>query len=75
MIAVVAVYVDESVNAEEFKQIAAVAERLWSSRAVNSTSLATPRLVEHVCRLNTRGFRANPIDPSWCATADNAPKA
>lgn len=54
---------------------AAVAERLWSSRAVNSTSLATPRLVEHVCRLNTRGFRANPIDPSWCATADNAPKA
>ncbi|XP_068240114.1 beta-hexosaminidase subunit alpha-like [Palaemon carinicauda] len=44
-----------------------VAEKLWSSAAqTNSTEKAVPRLEEHRCRLLDRGFRVEPLWPSFC---------
>lgn len=44
-----------------------VAEKLWSSSShTNSTDEAAPRLEEHRCRLLDRGFRVEPLWPSFC---------
>jgi hypothetical protein len=46
---------------------AAAAERLWSPYELTPThDAAAPRLVEHLCRLETLGIRAGPIQPSFC---------
>ncbi|XP_050711017.1 beta-hexosaminidase subunit alpha-like [Eriocheir sinensis] len=46
-----------------------VAEKLWSSKDhTNDTSSASPRLEEHRCRLLDRGYDAEPIWPSFCAS-------
>lgn len=54
---------------------AAMAERLWSPRSMNS-SVATQgtqsRLRDHICRLNARGFAANTISPGLCPMFDFA---
>lgn len=62
----------ERVNDFNFEQIvwprtAAAAERLWSPRTVADKTLAQPRLMEHICRLNSRGVAAGPIVPSSCS--------
>jgi len=57
-------------DARTFTNLAAVAERLWSPRSSSSDGDTSARLVEHICRMNTRGFGANPIEPSFCETAD-----
>lgn len=45
----------------------AVAERLWSPRAINSTKLAQKRLTNFRCNiLVRRGVRATPIEPDYC---------
>jgi len=44
----------------------ATAERLWSPKNINEPSLAAPRLIQHICRLNRRGILAEPISPSVC---------
>ena len=35
---------------------------------VTDLDSATSRLIEHVCRLNMRGFDAEPIFPGFCLT-------
>jgi hypothetical protein len=45
----------------------AAAERLWSLSALTPAhAAAAPRLVEHLCRLETLGVRAGPIQPGFC---------
>ena len=68
----------EGINAHNFDartwtNLAAVGERLWSPRALSHPVIeasAATRLVEHVCRMNSRGIDANPISPSFCPQAD-----
>lgn len=60
-------------DARTWTNAAAVAERLWSPLPL-SVHDAQPRLIEQVCRLNSRGYGANPIDPSFCPTGDFLPK-
>lgn len=44
-----------------------VAEKLWSSaNETSSSEAASPRLEEHRCRLLDRGFRVEPLWPSFC---------
>jgi N-acetyl-beta-hexosaminidase len=48
---------------------AAVAERLWSPRGMNSsldTQGLSGRLADHVCRMNGRGIGANSFTPGYC---------
>lgn len=61
---------EHNFDARTFTNLAAVAERLWSPRASTSGGGTSARLVEHICRMNTLGFGANPIEPSFCETAD-----
>lgn len=45
----------------------AAAEKLWSSRSVNSLKQAAKRLEEHACRMNKRGIPAQPPNgPGFC---------
>lgn len=45
----------------------AAAERLWSPyETTMSATNATSRMVEQLCRLQMLGFRAGPIQPSFC---------
>jgi hexosaminidase len=55
----------ETVDVSDFEQtvwprMAAIAERLWSPRAVANTTTARPRLEQFRCLLNRRGVRASP---------------
>ncbi len=55
----------EWVDASDFQNTiwptaAAIAERLWSPREVNSTELAEPRMYYFRCLLNQRGIAAAP---------------
>eukprot|EP01052_Picozoa_sp_SAG31_P006777 SAG31_NODE_315_length_17848_cov_18.145811_7_plen_112_part_00 len=45
-----------------FPRLAAVAERLWSPRAVNDTTSALSRIKQFRCRLNSRGVAASPVE-------------
>eukprot|EP01133_Synstelium_polycarpum_P015530 gene15530-18448_t len=44
----------------------AIAERLWSNRAVNSTSEALPRIQQFSCHIERRGVLSGPLFPSYC---------
>jgi len=44
----------------------ATAERLWSPKEINVPYQAAPRLMQHICRLNSRGIYAEPISPGTC---------
>ena len=58
-------YVDSSnVENSMWPRAAAIAERLWSSRYVNSTKSAEPRLAYFRCLLNERGIAAEPYNYS-----------
>jgi len=48
----------------------AVAERLWSSASINSTSLAQPRLSSFRCKLAWRKMDAGPTEPAFCGATD-----
>ena len=41
-------------------RMAAIAERLWSPKSINSSASATMRYAYHRCRLNSRGVAAAP---------------
>lgn len=56
-------YVDSvSMTSQTWPRASTVAERLWSDRSVNDTTLAVLRLEEHRCRLLRRGFNVDPIN-------------
>ena len=40
---------------------------------MNDTKTASPRLIDHICRMNARGINANPIEPSFCPQGDFYP--
>ena len=44
----------------------AIAERLWSAKDVTDPLAATPRLNEWSCRMERRGVKCGPIEPSYC---------
>ena len=61
----------ETVDTSDFEQtvwprMAAIAERLWSPRAIDNATAALPRLEQFRCLLNRRGIRSAPV------TNDNA---
>jgi len=45
----------------------AVAERLWSHKSANNQTEADPRLTKFRCSMISRGIRAEPVDPGFCA--------
>lgn len=49
-----------------FPRASAVAERLWSQSNVNNITEFTNRLNIQVCRLQQRGYKVPPIEPSYC---------
>mmetsp|Transcript_65468 Transcript_65468/g.128503 ORF Transcript_65468/g.128503 Transcript_65468/m.128503 type:complete len:333 (+) Transcript_65468:1-999(+) len=55
-------------DAYAVSKTAAVAERLWSPVAATpyDGKAATPRLEEHVCRLNMRGVAAEAVNSGFC---------
>jgi hexosaminidase len=59
-------------DARTWTNAAAVAERLWSPRNMSDPETASPRLIDHICRMNARGLDANPIEPSFCPMGDFA---
>ena len=66
--------VDDSDEQETiWPRAAAVAERLWSARDVNSTTEFKPRLQWYRCLLNRRGIGAAPVDNSNARTAPPGP--
>ena len=52
---------------------AAIAERLWSPRSVNSTAEAEPRYAYFRCLLNRRGINAGPYNSKTARTAPDGP--
>ncbi|GIY87050.1 beta-hexosaminidase subunit alpha [Caerostris extrusa] len=61
-------YVDASnVISRTWPRAAAVAERLWSSASVNSSTNAAPRLEELRCKMIKRGLKVEPVNgPGYC---------
>ena len=61
-------YVDgTNVIARLWPRASAVAERLWSPKAVNDANAAKPRLEEQHCRMLKRGLTAEPpTGPNFC---------
>ena len=60
-----------NIQSKVWPTAAAVGERLWS--AANNTLVANIddaelRLNTFICRMNSRGFYAGPIEPGYCAT-------
>ena len=62
----------EGVDASNFdafvwRDLAAIAERLWSPAArTQKADAAAPRLAQHLCRLTRAGFRPGPVAPGYC---------
>ena len=54
-------------------RLAAVAERLWSPRALNDTADAHDRIREFRCLLNRRGVAAAPVDNPMARAAPTGP--
>ena len=54
------------IDSRVWPRACAVAERLWSSEGITSTSSAMTRLIEHRCRLAQRKIGAGPVAPDWC---------
>lgn len=44
----------------------AVAERLWSDKAVTDTTTAYDRIQAHRCRMTARGIASAPLSPGFC---------
>ena len=68
----------ETVDTSDIEQtvwpkMAAIAERLWSARAVNDTDAALPRLERFRCLLNRRGVRAAPVTNANARSAPGGP--
>ena len=68
----------ETVDASDLQQtvwprLAAVAERLWSPRALNDTADAHDRIRSFRCLLNRRGVAAAPVDNPMARTAPPGP--
>lgn len=58
---------DTNVDPQVWPRLSAVAERLWSPRAVNNATAALPRLKDHRCRMVHRGgLAASPLGPGYC---------
>eukprot|EP00035_Acanthoeca_spectabilis_P010722 m.189571 g.189571 ORF g.189571 m.189571 type:complete len:649 (+) comp15111_c0_seq4:125-2071(+) len=61
----------DCISAESFDNFvwpttSAVAERLWSPKALNNVSEALPRLAAMRCSMVRRGVRASPLHPGSC---------
>lgn len=68
----------ENVDASDLEstvwpRMAAIAERLWSPREVNSADQATPRMESFRCLLNSRGVRAAPVLNKMARSAPPGP--
>ena len=68
----------ETVDTSDFEQtvwpkMAAIAERLWSPRAVNNATAAQPRLEQFRCLLNRRGIRSAPVNNANARSAPPGP--
>eukprot|EP01083_Nonionella_stella_P201423 736924_1 len=68
----------ETVDVSDIQQTiwptaAAVAERLWSPREINSTTAATPRMEYFRCLLNERGIAAAPPKNAQARSAPPGP--
>ena len=68
----------ETVDTSDLQQtvwprLAAVAERLWSPRALNDTADAHDRIRSFRCLLNRRGVAAAPVDNPMARTAPPGP--
>ncbi len=68
----------ETVDVSDIQQTiwptaAAIAERLWSPRGINSTANATPRMEYFRCLLNERGIAAAPPKNAQARSAPPGP--
>eukprot|EP00041_Stephanoeca_diplocostata_P015802 m.303241 g.303241 ORF g.303241 m.303241 type:complete len:536 (+) comp20161_c0_seq1:90-1697(+) len=68
----------ETVDASDIQQtvwprLAAIAERLWSPRTVNSTTLAHTRIESFRCLLNRRGIAAAPVNNANARSSPGGP--